>query len=147
MREGDNMAAIKSKEWLKATLANKNMTQKELAQKTGLSLPAISKIMIGERFGSVETWEKIIAVLGDDFSISVESSDFVTEIYQEILEYGDSYECFVFYEMHHGNIVFKDYLLPEDVESQYKDDLLAMSKLKITLGEAYALFRAQDSII
>ena len=82
------MATIKSGKWLKETLAQKNMTQKELAAKTGLSVPAIAKIISGERYGSPKTWEKITMVLGDKLKLSVDSDDFIDELKEEIELYG-----------------------------------------------------------
>lgn len=53
------MPTIKTGEWLKNELAENNITQKELAKTAGLSVPAIAKIISGERLGSAETWHKI----------------------------------------------------------------------------------------
>ena len=50
---------MRTADWLKRMRTELHMTQKELANKAGISVPAIAKIESGERFGSPETWEKI----------------------------------------------------------------------------------------
>lgn len=48
--------------WLRHMLERHGMTQQELADKCGLSLFAISKLVNGHRHGSDDTWEIIEAV-------------------------------------------------------------------------------------
>lgn len=141
------MPTIKTGEWLKATLKRKGMTQKQLAQEAGVSLPAVAKIISGERYGSPETWDKLLNVLDEGICLSVASSDFICELAKEIKKYGANYICNVFYKEDCGNIIFKDYLLPEDMEENCKNDLKEMNMIQITLKEALELFKLQDSII
>lgn len=142
------MPAIKTREWLLDALSRHKMTQKELAEKSGLSLPAISKICIGERLGSPESWNKILTVFNTS-NVSVESSNMIEELKEEIEEYGPTYGCMVFYEINEiGSIIFKDYALPEDMKNSdfNKGGLGKLNSLRITLKEALELFENQDRI-
>lgn len=50
---------MRTKEWLKSKRIEKGISQKELANKIGVSTFAIEKIERGERMGSEDTWTKI----------------------------------------------------------------------------------------
>ena len=50
---------IRTKEWLKKQREKAKLTQKELADNTGISVNAIRNIEQGQRLGSIETWTKI----------------------------------------------------------------------------------------
>lgn len=141
------MPTIKTGEWLKATLDTKGMTQKQLANETGLSVPAISKIILGERYGLPKTWEKIMGVLGQESILSVSSTNFINELKKDIELYGSDFAVNAFYTVENGNIVFRDYLLLEDMNENYGNDLKKMNMLQITLKEALELFEAQDKIV
>jgi transcriptional regulator with XRE-family HTH domain len=51
---------IKNRDWLKTMRFKKRLTQKELAEKTGLSVFTIQNIEQGQRKGSPATWKKIL---------------------------------------------------------------------------------------
>ena len=51
---------MKTATWLKEMRKKHNITQKELANKTGLSIHSLQNIEQGQRKGSKESWEKII---------------------------------------------------------------------------------------
>ena len=59
------MSTIKTKEWLISRRKKLGLTQKDVANRAKLSLPAIEKIERGERLGSAETWDKIKNVLDE----------------------------------------------------------------------------------
>lgn len=140
------MSIIKTGKWLKKELLNLGMTQKELANKAGLSVPTISKILSEERYGSEETWSRINNVIGNIPSISSANSGFIDELKEEISKYNEQTKCFVFYENVGGNILFKEFSLIEEYDCQDfpKSDLKKLSKLEITLKEALELFEYQD---
>lgn len=142
------MPTIKTGEWLKATLKQNNMTQKELANLAGLSIPAIAKIISGERKGSTETWNKIYDVISVP-KVSIESQNFIDELREEIEIYGTSERCTVWYKVEDGNIVFIEYALDEDLKKSASDykDLKRYNTLVITLKEALDLFKFQNRII
>ena len=54
-------------EWLKNMRLKKGLTQKELAEKIGLSVFAIQNIEQGQRKGSELTWKKILDFFEFDF--------------------------------------------------------------------------------
>ena len=124
------------------------MTQKELAYKAGVSLPAIAKIISGQRLGSVETWKKIMDVL-PSFGISKSSGNFIDELQEEIFEYGESQEIVAFYSVMNGCIIFEDYAFDEDLANPNfnKDGLAQLNSIRITLKEALELFKCQNEII
>ena len=47
---------MRTKEWLKKTRENIGLTQRELANKIGLSPFTIEQIEQGKRLGSADTW-------------------------------------------------------------------------------------------
>ena len=144
------MPTIKTGEWLKNELSDNGITQKELAKAAGLSIPAIAKIISGERMGQPETWRKIQIALenlrGVTQTVSYSSDKFIDELKEEIELYGENQICNVFYTVNDGNIIFKDYLLPEDMPEHYGNDLKKMNSLRITLKEALDLFTEQDDM-
>lgn len=50
---------MEKSKWLKTMRLKKGLTQKKLAEKTGLSIFTIANIEQGQRKGSESTWEKI----------------------------------------------------------------------------------------
>ena len=46
--------------WLKKMRLKKGLTQKKLAEKTGISIHTIANIEQGQRKGSPATWKKIL---------------------------------------------------------------------------------------
>jgi transcriptional regulator with XRE-family HTH domain len=48
----------------------RGLTQKELAEKTGLSQPAISRLLVGSRKGDPETWQRIFDALSLELTIT-----------------------------------------------------------------------------
>lgn len=51
---------MEKSKWLKTMRLKKGLTQKELAEKTGISIHTIANIEQGQRKGSKETWKKIL---------------------------------------------------------------------------------------
>jgi len=72
---------IKDKKWLKNKRIEKGLTQKELAEKTGLSVFTIQNIEQGSRKGSELTWEKIYNFFerGENPKISYDSEELIEE--------------------------------------------------------------------
>lgn len=143
------MSTIKTGEWLKQALKNENMTQRDLANKCGLSIPAIAKIISGERLGSPGTWDKINSVLNTGAGLSYESSEFINEIKEEISLYGCNKECIVFYKEEYGNLIFFEYALDEDMSNHdfNKKDLNKYNSLRTKLKDALELFEHQNRIV
>jgi len=115
---------MKTKEWLREQLKIKNITQKELADGTGISVNAISKIIRGERLGSPESWEKILNFLEYDGSIySFDSEELIEEIKQDIEEFGEDEQCYLFYQIIDNNIIFDNYDFIVDEMPLTKEEL------------------------
>lgn len=140
---------MKTKEWLRKKLTEKNLTQKDLAEAIGISLNAISKIIRGERFGSPETWEKIEEFFGVDERISYESSDLIDELKQDVEEFGSNHKCILVYKTVGSNIVFTNYdFITKEKPFDPKTELESGEKyINSTLGEALQLFEDQNRII
>ena len=136
---------IKTKEWLIGIRKANNLTQKELANKLGVSSHTIAKIERGERIGSVETWDKINNYF-DESHISYECSDVLSEIKEDIDEYGDDTVCYLYYSIRHNMIVFHDYALIEDLSNpafKLQEDEF---RLKGTLKQALEIFESQNRV-
>lgn len=144
---------MRTSTWLKNKRNELNMTQKELANKAGISVPAIAKIESGERFGSPETWEKIEKVIKNEGifepSYSYDSEDIIEELKEELEIYGPDKQCNVYYKVIDEHIFFTEYALLEDLETYDLEDIKKLSKQKnicVTLIEALDLFEAQNKI-
>lgn len=135
---------MRSKEWLKNILNEKKMTQKELAEKTGLSLNAISKIVRGERYGSDDTWVKIINALSDEHqNISYECEDIIHDLNEDIEFYGKNHECTLIFKTIHGYLVFTDYIVINNEFKLNEDE----NYIKIKLADALKIFKSQNKIL
>ena len=80
---------MKTKEWLKSKRIEKGISQKELANKIGVSTFAIEKIERGERMGSEETWAKIESYFDQEKNkfgyvlfCGIEQYEFLKGVYQ-----------------------------------------------------------------
>lgn len=58
---------MKTKEWLINKRNDLNLTQKKLSEKSGVNILTIQAIEQGKRYGSDETWEKLIKALDVKF--------------------------------------------------------------------------------
>ena len=58
---------MKTKEWLIEKRNDLNLTQKKLSEKCGVNILTIQSIEQGKRYGSDETWEKLIKALDVKF--------------------------------------------------------------------------------
>lgn len=137
---------VKTKEWLIAARKKEGLTQKQLAEKIGVSIYAIAHIEQGQRVGSVETWEKINNFF-EDVNISYDCEEIIEEIKEEIEEFGEDQVCYLYYELKGDTIVFTDYGLPEDLlrkEFKLKDNEF---RLEGTLKQALEIFCFQNKII
>lgn len=137
---------IKTKEWLINMRKLNNLTQKELANRIGVSTHAIAKIERGERLGSVETWDKINNYF-DESHISYECSDVIREIKEDIEEYGNDTVCYLYYSIRQNMIVFHDYALIEDLSNPAFKLQVDELRLKGTLKQALEIFESQNKII
>ena len=60
---------MRTRNWLKEKRNESKLTQRELADKIGLSPFTIEQIEQGKRFGSAETWEKIETFFSEETEI------------------------------------------------------------------------------
>lgn len=134
---------MKNKTWLKKILEAKKMTQKQLADKAGISLNAVSKIIRGERYGSDETWGKITKALENDCEIvSYECTQIIDDIKTAIAFKNKNDDCYLIYKKIDGYIVFIDFELDDDFELD-QDEF----KIKTTLKDALQIFESQNKTI
>lgn len=61
-------------ETLRAMLSDKGMTQVELARRSGVSIPTISKILCGKMEPSFTTCEKLVSALSADLEMTISFS-------------------------------------------------------------------------
>ena len=142
---------IKNRDWLKKMRLKKGLTQKELAEKTGLTIFTIQNIEQGSRKGSPATWEKILAFFENNGltpKISHDSEELIEELKEDIFEFGEDYECYVFYKEKDGRLVFTNYDFDTEEDPIKPDELLLDEHLlKTTLGDALKLFEKQNEIL
>ncbi len=141
---------IKNSDWLKKMRLKKGLTQKELAEKTGLTIFTIQNIEQGSRKGSSATWEKILNFFerGESPKISYDSEELIEELKEDIREFGEDYPCWIFYKEVDGRLVFTNYDFDVEEDPIKLDELLPDEHLlKTTLGDALKLFEKQNSIL
>jgi transcriptional regulator with XRE-family HTH domain len=137
-------------EWLKTMRLKKGLTQKELAEKTGLTIFTIQNIEQGSRKGSPATWEKILNFFerGESPKISYDSEELIEEIKEDIEEFGEDYECYVFYKEKDGKLIFTNYDFDVEEDQVQPEELLPNEYLlKTNLGDALKLFEKQNEIL
>lgn len=145
---------MKTKEWLIKNRKKRGLTQKELADKTGINIFTIENIEQGKRLGSVETWGKIESFFEsiDGFSsvkISYDSEDLIDEIKADIEEFGEDEPCVLVYKIIDNNIIFTNYdFIVEEKPFNPKAELDKDEKfIETTLKYALEVFEAQDKIL
>lgn len=142
------MATIKTKEWLRIALDKKNMTQKQLAESTGVSVNAISKIIRGERLGSAETWEKIENVLNfGEPNLSHASGENIEDLRWFIRENSGDELIRMYYHEQGGHIIFIDYITDEELEKFGDSDLVGYEYVKMSARDGLKLFEKQNRIL
>lgn len=142
---------MRTRNWLKEKRNENNLTQRELADKIGLSPFTIEQIEQGKRLGSAETWEKIENFFSEetDIKISYESEDLIEELKQDIAEFGEDHPCILVYKVIEDYIFFTnyDFITEEDPfnpdEELKKDD----HYLETTFKYALEVFEAQNKIL
>lgn len=137
---------IKTKEWLIESRNNAGLSQQQLADKCGVSVPTIAKIEQGQRIGSAATWEKLNKVLSN-VDMSYECSSLIDEIKEEILLYGSDYKCYLYYELCDGIVLFVDYALDRDLYDSNFEPLPEEKMMESTLKQALEIFAHQNKII
>lgn len=141
---------MKTANWLKNMRLKKGLTQKELAEKTGLTVFTIQNIEQGSRKGSPATWEKIYNFFerGESPKISYDSEELIEELKEDILEFGENCECHIFYKEVDGRLVFTNYDFDVEEDQIQPEELLPDEHLlKTTLGDALKLFEKQNEIL
>lgn len=68
---------MRTREWLKEKRNENNLTQRELADKIGLSPFTIEQIEQGKRLGSAKTWEKIENFFSEETEIKKDSREMI----------------------------------------------------------------------
>lgn len=139
---------MEKSKWLKTMRLKKGLTQKELAEKTGLSIFTIANIEQGQRKGSEITWEKLLNFFENDSNVSYDSDDLIEEIKADIEEFGEDEECYIFYKETKYGLFFTNYDFDVEEDPIKKDELLPDEHLlKTTLGDALKLFEKQNKIL
>lgn len=141
---------MKTKEWLRCQLSENNITQKQLAEATGLSVNAISKIVRGERLGSPDSWEKIKKYfLGYNENFSYASDEIIDELERDIEEFGEDEKCILVYKVINDNIFFTnyDFIVEEDPFNPKKELEKGEKYIETTLKYALEVFDDQNEII
>lgn len=114
---------MKTKEWLIDKRNKLNLTQKKLSEKSGVNILTIQAIEQGKRYGSDETWEKLIKAL------DVKFYDF-----KEILKYygSDKFSIYMSYNLSISS--FMRDLSGADFESRNDDYVCATGSYAFTIN-------------
>ena len=114
---------MKTKEWLINKRNDLNLTQKKLSEKSGVNILTIQAIEQGKRYGSDETWDKLIKAL------DVKFYDF-----KEILDYygSDKFSIYMSYGLSISSYM-RD-LSAEDFEFRDHECVYATSSYAFTIN-------------
>ena len=142
---------MRTRNWLKEKRNESKLTQRELADKIGLSPFTIEQIEQGKRFGSAETWEKIETFFSEetDIKISYESEDLIEELKQDIEEFGEDHPCILVYKVIVDYIFFTNYDFITEEYPFNPDEELEKDEhyLETTFKYALEVFEAQNKIL
>ena len=142
---------MRTRNWLKEKRNESKLTQRELADKIGLSPFTIEQIEQGKRLGSAETWEKIENFFSEetDIKISYESEDLIEELKQDIAEFGEDHPCILVYKVIEDYIFFTNYDFITEEDSFNPDKELEKDEryLETTFKYALEVFEAQNKIL
>ncbi len=142
---------MRTRNWLKEKRNESKLTQRELADKIGLSPFTIEQIEQGKRLGSAETWEKIENFFSEetDIKISYESEDLIEELKQDIAEFGEDHPCVLVYKVIEDYIFFTNYDFITEEDSFNPDKELEKDEryLETTFKYAFEVFEAQNKIL
>lgn len=94
--------------WLKKLRTSKNMTQKELAKKTGINIFTIQNIEQGNRKGSEETL-KTLKEYFENEDFSYDSDELIEELKADIAEFGEDHMMYAMFENIDGYLVLTNY--------------------------------------
>ena len=114
---------MKTKDWLINKRNDLNLTQKKLSEKSGVNILTIQSIEQGKRYGSDETWEKLIKAL------DVKFYDF-----KEILGYygSDKFSIYISYNLSISS--FMRDLSVEDFEIRDNECVYATGSYAFTIN-------------
>lgn len=142
---------MKTKEWLKKTREENNLTQVQLANKIGISFYTIQNIEQGKRLGSPEIWEKIENYFDDgtEGHYSYDSDELIKELKQDIFEFGEDKKCILVYKVVNNHIIFTNYdFITREYPFNPKEELEKDEKYIITTFKyALEVFEAQNKIL
>lgn len=140
---------MRTKEWLKDQRGKNNLTQRELANKIGISPYTIEQIEQNKRLGSAETWEKIENYFNNEFEeqISFDSEDLIREIKSDIEEFGEDHQCILIYKNIGSYIFFTNYdFIVDEQPFEPEKELQNDEKYMITsLQYALEVFESQNA--
>lgn len=145
---------MRTKEWLINQRTKHVLTQRQLANKIGVSCYTIENIEQGKRMGSVEVWKKIENYFDnnndDAYVVSYDSSKMINDINDDILEFGKDSLCYLIYKVYDNHIIFTNYVLENDEYLPFdktKDIEKDEKYIKTSLQYALEVFEAQNNII
>ena len=130
---------IRTKEWLKKQREKAKLTQKELADNTGISVNAIRNIEQGQRLGSIETWTKIERFFNEE-NCSFEYTSLIASVKNDIEHWDETKQCFLYYVVVDNHIVINDYSLEKPSNNTER-------VLTGTLKQALDIFENENKLI
>ena len=144
---------MRTKEWLREKRTQYCYTQRQLAREIGVSPFTIEQIEQGKRLGSVETWEKIENFFKNedeiDIKVSYESDDLISELKEDIEEFGEDNPCILVYKIVGNHIIFTNYDFITKEDPFNPDEELEDDEYYIETTFKYALevFERQNKVL
>lgn len=143
---------MRTKEWLIKNRTKYALTQRQLANKIGVSPYTIENIEQGKRLGSAESWEKLENFFKNsenDECTSYDSSNLIEELQMDILEFGEDHNCILIYKIIDDHILFTNYdFIVEESKFNPEIELESDEKYIITTFKyALEVFESQNKLL
>lgn len=137
------MAHYKTKEWLIDELHRNGMSLEDLSSQTGIGMEDLKRLS-DENEANQHIWDVVLGQLNFYPTIDYPSESILEDLQNDMNQIGPEAKCTVFYGVNADDLIFTDYQLPGEDDHGANVDIYQLSKLHISLEEAYELFEKQN---
>lgn len=137
---------MRTGKWLIKERKAEGLNQEQLSDILKIDLKEIQNIENGSELGSADIWDKLENYFPKYAKYSYDSEDLITELEQDIAEFGEEETCVLFYKNIDERILFTNYdFVVEGVnylEELEEDEKYIISNFKYALE----VFKAQNEL-
>lgn len=140
------MTKNKAGNWVKEVLKDNGMTVDDLCSQTGLPKEKVMKLIEHDE-ADENTWNIVLTQFNTYPTIDYPNEMILSDLENDMNQVGPEAECAVFYGVNDQQLIFTDYKLPGKEDHGANEPIERLSKLHITLEEAYELFEKQNAAL